>query len=486
MLLPDYSQFIKLASKYNLIPIYAEWLADTQTPISIFKSLDNGKPSFLFESVEGGEKFGRYSFLGFNPLWTFESKNGQNTLHYQNGTTEKLQGPPLKVLSNIINNYQSPDLGLPRYFAGAAGIFAYDLVRQFETLPENLPDELGIPDCSLMFPELVLVYDHVYHTLKTIINTQVDGSPQASYHRAQQLIDRVKKQLSTVHTIPPLTPPMQQDSSFSIKPEANTSKQEFMHAVKKAKGYIASGDILQVVLSVRFRVAKEEETFNIYRRLRNINPSPYMFYVNTGSVVSVGASPEMLAQVENGVVRTRPIAGTRPRGSTAEADLNQEHVLKNDLKERAEHLMLLDLGRNDVSRVCRAGTVSVGQFMEVERYSHVMHLTSAVEGSLRAEEGPFSAFTALFPAGTVSGAPKIRAMEIIEELEKSRRGLYAGAVGYMSLSGHLDTCIAIRTALIKADSVYVQAGAGIVADSDPEKEYEEVVQKASALLKALA
>jgi anthranilate synthase component 1 len=481
---PSREEYLRLAETYNLIPVYSEWVADTETPISVFKRLEPPQPCFLLESVEGGENLGRYSFLGWNPLWTLHYKNGRGVFGDPAGGRKTVTGPPLEILAERLGEYRCPDLNLSRFFGGAVGYFAYDLVRYFEDLPSRAPDDLTLPDLEVMFPGTVLVFDHVQHTLKAIINTAVGERPEETYAGAVALIGRLRTQLAEA---PPDYIPVRATATRPAgEPvRANTTPEAFRAAVRQAKEYIAAGEILQVVLSVRFDLPLEDAPFEIYRRLRSINPSPYLFYLDTGRIIAVGASPEMLVRVEDGAVRTRPIAGTRPRGRDAATDQALERELRSDAKEAAEHLMLVDLGRNDLARVCRAGSVQVPRFMEVERYSHVMHLTSEVAGVLAPGESPLSALRAAFPAGTVSGAPKVRAMEIIEELETNRRGVYAGAVGYIGLNGNLDTCIAIRTAVITGARVYVQAGAGIVADSDPEREYQEVLHKASALLRAV-
>jgi anthranilate synthase component 1 len=481
---PPRKHYLDLAGTHNLIPVFDEWVADTETPISVFKRLKPNGPCFLLESVEGGESLGRYSFLGFDPLWTFEFKDGRGVFRTRDGVEETVRGQPLKILAARFREYRCPDLGLPRFFGGAVGYFAYDLARYLENLPSRAPDDLKLPDCSLLFPETVLIFDHVQHTLKVVVNTRVDRGREQEYDRAVALIRRIRARLAGV---PPAydPPPRPEQLPGGNRVQANTTPEEFKAAVRRAKEYIAAGEILQVVLSLRFRVLLQAAPFDVYRRLRNINPSPYLFYLDIGRTVAVGASPEMLVRVEGDTVRTRPIAGTRPRGRDAASELAHEEELKADAKERAEHLMLVDLGRNDLARVCRPGSVRVRQFMAVERYSHVMHLTSEVQGTLDRGRTPLEALGAVFPAGTVSGAPKVRAMEIIEELEPTRRGLYAGAVGYLGLTGNLDTCIAIRTAVITGNYAYVQAGAGIVADSDPEREYQEVLQKATALLRAV-
>jgi anthranilate synthase component 1 len=483
VLFPNREDYCRLARIHNLIPVFSEWVVDTETPISIFKRLDPPPPCFLLESVEGGENLGRYSFMGFDPLWTFDFRDGTGVFRTADKDEEVVRGQPFEILTERLREYDCPDLGLPRFFGGAVGYFSYDLVRYLENLPSRVPDDLNLPDCSLMFPETVLIFDHVRHTLKVVVNTRVEASPDTAYDRAAAGILRLRERLAGA---PPIYDrPALEQPDLGEQVQVNIRPEEYKAAVLRAKEYIAAGEILQVVLSQRFRVRLRATPFEVYRRLRNINPSPYLFYLDTGRVAVVGASPEMLVRMEGATVQTRPIAGTRPRGGDADSDRAHAEDLKADAKERAEHLMLVDLGRNDLARVCRAGSVRVPQFMAVERYSHVMHLTSEVQGVLAPGQTPLSVLGAAFPAGTVSGAPKVRAMEIIEELEPNRRGIYAGAVGYLGLTGDLDTCIAIRTAVIVGNYAYIQAGAGIVADSDPEREHQEVLQKASALLRAV-
>ncbi|MBE0466221.1 MAG: anthranilate synthase component I, partial [Candidatus Desulforudis sp.] len=464
LVLPTAVEYRKLARTHNLIPVFSEWMVDTETPISIFKRISSDGPCFLLESVEGGENLGRYSFMGYDPLWTLDFKDAQGTIRTREGDEETVRGRPLEILAERIGEYRCPDLGLPRFFGGAVGYFAYELVRYLEELPSSAPDDLDLPDCSLMFPETVLIFDHVQHTLKAVVNTRVGDHPDSAYEHGLARLAWLRERLAGGHPAYG-APSFPEDGGGEV--QANMTPGEFKDAVRRAKEYIVAGDILQVVLSKRFHIRLQTSPFEVYRRLRNINPSPYLFYLDTGHAVAVGASPEMLVRVEGDTARTRPIAGTRPRGRDPVSDQAHADDLRTDAKECAEHLMLVDLGRNDLARVCRSGSVRVPQFMTVERYSHVMHLTSEVQGTVDPEKDPLAVLGAVFPAGTVSGAPKVRAMQIIEELEPNRRGIYAGAVGYLGLTGTLDTCIAIRTAVIIGDQAYVQAGAGIVADSDP-------------------
>ncbi|MDI6710980.1 MAG: anthranilate synthase component I [Bacillota bacterium] len=483
MIYPRYEEFRELARTYNIIPLAEEWLVDTETPISVFQKLSaTRKVAFLLESVEGGERMGRYSFIGLDPAWELRIKDGQSVLSGKDGQAAALDGHPLDVLRGLMARYRSAPFPRPlRFHGGAVGYLAYDFVRYLERLPAANPDDLGLPDGFFLFPRTVLVFDHLRHTLTVVHNAPVEGDPAETFDAGCRDIAAVRELLARpVGVSPPET--------WERPPAALRSGEDhvrFASMVRRAKEYILAGDILQAVLSRRVSAPLREAPLTVYRHLRSLNPSPYMFYLDAGNHVILGASPEMLIRVENDRVFTRPIAGTRPRGRDAAEDAALAAELLADPKERAEHVMLVDLGRNDLARVCLPGSVRVNQLMEVEYYSHVMHITSEVEGQLAPGFDALDALAAAFPAGTVSGAPKIRAMEIIEELEPERRGIYAGAVGYLSLSGDLDTCIAIRTLVIKDGTAYVQAGAGIVADSDPDREFQEVSHKAAALVQAI-
>ncbi|MDA8096228.1 MAG: anthranilate synthase component I [Clostridia bacterium] len=473
-----------MAETYNLIPVHREVLVDTETPISIFLKLLDRKPCFLLESVEGGEALGRYSFIGLNPSWIYTHQAGVGTV---NGVDlpegrPALSGSPLDSLRKLVGRYRiPPEHGLPRFFGGAVGYFGYDFVRTLEDLPDKTCTD--VPDCAFVFPKVVLIFDHVRHSLRLVANSTVASSPVESYREAVGDIEEI---LALIQARPG-DPNHNSDRTAAEQPllRSNLSREEFKDRVVRAKEYIRQGDILQVVLSRRFTVPCTGTGLDVYRRLRFLNPSPYLYYLDFGDTLVVGASPEMLVRVEDGKAYTRPIAGTRRRGTDPREDAWLAEDLLGDEKERAEHVMLVDLGRNDLSRVCVAGSVEVTQFMNVERYSHVMHLTSQVEGRLQDGHDALSALAAAFPAGTVSGAPKVRAMEIIDELESGCRGIYAGAAGYIGLNGNLDTCIAIRTVVIRDGEAIIQAGAGIVADSDPEREAEEVRHKAAVLIKAV-
>ena len=467
------------------VPVFRRLGADLLTPVSAFLKLRGHEPgAFLLESVEGGEKLGRYSFLGVRPYLTVEVRNGQVT-QQRAGTGVPASAPAdfFATMRQLLRRYhpvQVPEL--PRFTGGAVGYLGYDMVRQLERLPAPPPDDLGLPDARWNFYDTVVAFDHVRHQLVLMAGVFVapDTNPRAAYDEAVARLDALTDTLSHA--------PLEAPEPVSL-PEAplasNFTREDFCRAVCRAKDYIYEGDIFQVVLSQRFATPYAGDRFNLYRALRQVNPSPYLFYIDFGDLALIGSSPEVLVRVEHGRAEVLPIAGTRPRGRTPEEDRALEAELEADPKEQAEHLMLVDLGRNDLGRVCRFGTVQVERFAFVVRYSHVMHLVSLVAGELDPRYDALDALAACFPAGTVSGAPKVRAMEIIDELEPTRRGIYAGAVGYMDFSGNLDTCIAIRTMVVRNGTIYVQAGAGIVADSDPEREYEETVNKARALVEAM-
>lgn len=493
MLYPDLETFKILCSKGNLIPVYSEILADTETPVSATLKL-GGSPSFLLESMVGGEKWARYSFLGSNPsriikgwgkkIEVKDSKTGVKTIESEN---------PLEVIKNELEIYKPVDVnGLPRFFGGLVGYIGYDMVRFFEDIPDKKKKGLDLPDVFLMVTDTVVIFDNFKGKIKVVSNAHLNNrSPEDAYKEAETKIYTIVKKLQRGIFKKPSRRRKKTKSSLSAHfgtskyISSYASKDAFKEAVLKAKEYIFSGDIVQVVLSQRFENKSKVDPFNIYRALRVINPSPYMYYIDCGEAKLVGSSPEILVRLEGKKITLRPIAGTRRRGLTEEEDKELESELKSDPKEIAEHIMLVDLGRNDVGRVAEIGSVKVTELMEVERYSHVMHLVSNVEGILKDGLDAFNVLGACFPAGTVTGAPKVRAMEIIEELEPIKRGPYAGAVGYISYSGNMDTCITIRTLIIKGEKIYVQSGAGIVADSLPDKEYEETVNKAMGMMKAV-
>jgi len=486
MIFPSLDEFKKKLSNGNLIPVWKEVLADFDTPVSAFRKIETGKYSFLLESVEGGEKWGRYSFLGTEPSVIFRSK-GRDIEIIEDGKSRKHKGDPVDSLRELLSRYKpvtTPEL--PRFHGGAVGYFSYDIVRFVEDLPDLNEDELGLWDALFIITDTVLVFDNVNHKIKIIYNAYVPeaGKAEEAYDKAvskiHDIIARLRKPVSPYDE--------EKDEAKQVTETelvSNFEKEDYKKAVLKTKEYIKAGDIIQAVISQRWKAPLEVQPFDLYRALRVLNPSPYMFYLNTETEILVGSSPEVMVRVEDGEVESRPIAGTRPRGKTEEEDLELEKDLLSDPKERAEHIMLVDLARNDLGRIAETGTVKVDELMTIERYSHVMHIVSNVIAKLKPDCDAFDVVRATFPAGTLSGAPKVRAMEIIEEMEPSRRGAYGGAVGYFSFSGNMDTCITIRTFVIKEDNIYIQAGAGIVADSDPEREYQESVNKVKALVKAI-
>jgi anthranilate synthase component 1 len=481
---PDKEGFLGLAQRYNIIPVFREMTADTETPVSLFKKLAQGPESFLLESVEGGERWGRYSFIGHRSRLGIRIRGEEIETRSGDGEYNKLHGQPFVYLKDLMAGFRSVAVdGLPRFFGGLVGYMGYDMVRFFEHLPPSGPDDVGMPDAAFMMPEEVIIYDNLTQTINVVVNCYVPGDvdPEDAYQQAIEQIEETEKRLHASMPSQPRPKGTRQDLTLT----ANMDRAQFENIVGRAKQYIEQGEAIQVVLSQRFHTDLCSEPFEIYRALRRVNPSPYMYYLQLNGETVIGASPEVLVRLEDGRVALRPIAGTRPRGKDAEEDRRLEEELRGDAKEQAEHIMLVDLGRNDVGRVATVGTVEVKDLMIVERYSHVMHLVSHVEGDLAPGLDMFDVLRACFPAGTVSGAPKVRAMEIINELEPTRRGLYAGAVGYFGFSGNMDFCIAIRTLLVCDGRVYLQVGAGIVADSDPALEYEETVNKGKALVKAL-
>ncbi|MDO8746316.1 MAG: anthranilate synthase component I [Thermodesulfovibrionales bacterium] len=487
MLYPDVKEFKSLCRKGNLIPVYREILADFDTPVSAFLKIGKS-PSFLLESVVGGEKWARYSFLGTNPSKVIKGRGKKIEIRERGKKPVVFEADdPVDVLKKEIALYKPVDVpGLPRFSGGLVGYMGYDMVRFFERVPDSKKPGIDLPDMFFMLADTMLIFDSLKQKIKIVSNVHVDGeSPAKAYKEAVEKIDDIVERLRKFRV---------KSLKFKVKTK-NTKQQKFAssfktkeafeEAVLKSKAYIAAGDIFQVVLSQRFERKSDVEPFDVYRALRVINPSPYMYYIDTGDTEIVGSSPEILVRVEDKKIVLRPIAGTRKRGETDAEDKALEKELKKDPKEMAEHIMLVDLGRNDVGRVAEKGSVNVTELMAVERYSHVMHMVSNVEGNLVSGLDAFDVLRACFPAGTVTGAPKVRAMEIIDELEPIKRGPYAGSVGYFSYSGNMDTCITIRTLIIKDGKVYVQAGAGIVADSVPEREYAETVNKAMGMMKAV-
>jgi anthranilate synthase component 1 len=482
MITPDRLTFKKLCSRGNLIPVYTEIPADVETPVSAFlKVAGKAKRGFLLESVEGGENMARYSFLGADPAETVAVRGGV-VEHTCGGQTRILShgGDPMQAIRGLMARYKPVKLpGLPRFHGGLVGYMAYDLVRYFERLPERNPDDLGLPEALFFFTDNFLVFDHVRHVILVVSNVHVTGSPDQAYAAALVQIRRLVGLLAK-----PL-PAAGKPGAGKVRLKSNTSKPRFLENVRRAKEYIRAGDIFQVQISQRLSGTAPAKPFDVYRALRTVNPSPYMYYLRFPECELIGSSPEILVRREGSVVSTRPIAGTVRRGEDEAADRLQEARLLGDPKERAEHIMLVDLGRNDIGRVCQYGSVHVPELMVIERYSHVMHIVSHVQGTLRPGLDQFDVLAAAFPAGTVTGSPKIRAMEIIEELETTRRGPYAGAVGYFDYGGNLDTAIIIRTLVYQQGRFHLQAAAGIVADSSPEREYQETLNKMRALVQAL-
>ena len=484
MYFPDLQTFTALAAKGNLIPVYREIMADMDTPVTAFKKIDDGSYSFLLESIEGGEKWGRYTFLGASPSVVIRSR-GEMVEILKSGASpvSYVTKDPLGEVRNYLSRFKPVEVeGLPRFFGGAVGYLGYDMVRFFEDLRGGKPAEIGAWDSCFLITDTLLIFDSVRQKIKVIANAHLEGtSPEEAYAKALARIDALIARLKS----PLLASPAAKSSGKKIALNSNVGRDVFEAAVEKAKEYVRSGDIIQVVLSQRFSGELTVDPLDIYRVLRTLNPSPYMFFLRMDDTLVVGASPEVMVRKEGDRVELRPIAGTRPRGATPEEDRRLEEELLADPKERAEHVMLVDLGRNDLGRVCKTGTVRVSELMTVERYSHVMHIVSNVQGEIAGEMDAFDLVRATFPAGTLSGAPKVRAMEIIDELEPSCREIYGGAVGYFSFSGNMDLAIAIRTLVIKDGKVHLQAGAGIVADSDPASEYQETVNKAMAVVKAI-
>lgn len=503
MYYPEESEFKELSKKGNFIPVCREILADLETPVSAFMKLGKEEFSYLLESGEKGEKLGRYSFLGSNPTLIFKSK-GKKVEIIRKGKKEAKTLPkekdPLELLKEIMSEYKAVNLpDLPYFSGGAVGYIDYDMIRFWEEIPQENPDDLNLPDSLFMLGYALLIFDHLNHKIKIISYALLDKKEPAeiSYKKAKERIDEIIAKLkrplpSGDKNIPPHPGSLltgerkeREEKKIDTQIQSNITSQAFQEKVKKAKRYIEEGDILQVVLSQRLKRKVSASSFDIYRSLRSLNPSPYMYYLRCGDFEIVGSSPEILVKMEEKEVVLRPIAGTRRRGKN---NLEDETLIKDllaDPKEKAEHIMLVDLGRNDMGRVCEYGTVKVTELYTVEKYSHVIHLVSNVQGKIREGMDQYDLLRACFPAGTVSGAPKVRAMEIIEELEPCARGPYAGALGYFSFSGNMDTCIIIRTIIIKKGIAYIQAGAGIVADSRPESEYKETLNKASALIKAI-
>lgn len=479
-------EFRALAAEGNLIPLYREILADYETPVSAFAKIDHGPTAYLLESVAGGENWARYSFLGSGSSAVIREEKGDLVLiRGKKNLRIQSRGNPLERLRELMEEYRPVTVpGLPRFVGGAVGYFSYDMVRTFEDLPALRKDSLGMPDFAFLLTDTLLIFDNVSQKIKVVANAYLESTKERDIRDAyRHATARIEKMIARLKR--PVRQPRQRRRRKPITFTSNMNKADFEKMVTRTKEYIRSGDIVQAVLSQRWETQIHTTPFQLYRALRVINPSPYMYYLRVAGVELVGSSPETLVRCEDGQISLRPIAGTRRRGQTPEEDQDLARQLLADEKERAEHVMLVDLGRNDVGRVAARGSVKVESLMQVERYSHVMHIVSQVTGQLEKGKSVYDVMRACFPAGTVSGAPKIRAMEIIEELEPTRRGPYAGAVGYFGFSGNMDMCINIRTVVIKGRQAYIQAGAGIVADSNPEHEYEETCNKARAMMKAI-
>lgn len=483
MLYPTLNEVTKLLNEYKITPVFYEVLSDTCTPIHIYNALEqNEENCFILESVDNSQQWGRYSFIGINPKAEITVKNG--TITHTQGADIKTINPehPITYLSHIMEEYRSPVFSnKPKLTGGLIGYFAYDTIRYIEKTVSNSPDnDLDMPDCHLFLYDEIVAFDHLTNKTIIILNISHQGDIAAQYQACQKRADEIAERL---RSYVPLPKPRSAKKEISII--SNVTEEEFTDMVLKAKEHILNGDIFQIVLSQRFEIKNPPEPFDVYRMLRATNPSPYLYYFKNKAYQIAGASPEMLVNVTERIVSTKPIAGTIGRSILEEEDKKLEQQLLSDPKERAEHTMLVDLGRNDVGKVAKFGTVKVTDFMHIERYSKVMHLVSNVTGYLRDDKNALDALMAVLPAGTLSGAPKIRAMQLIDQLENKRRGLYGGTVGYLGFDGNMDTCIAIRTVLFKNNKAYVQAGAGIVADSVPEKEYLETKNKALAVINAI-
>jgi anthranilate synthase component 1 len=485
--LPGFDQFAKAARGVDFVPVYRQLVGDTLTPVSAYCKIQWGACSFLFESVVGGEKIGRYSFLGADPFLQLEAYGHDVVVTDREGTRRYPSDDPLRELESLLERYRAAHLpGLPRFSGGAVGYAGYDVVRYTERLPNAPADDRGLPDLAFAFYDRMVIFDQIRKTVLVVAHAAVgEGDLREAYAAACERVDELCRQLQQGFADLQLTDIDPSAAGGLPTYRSNLTREEFERSVERSKEYIRAGDIFQVVLSQRLGLETQARPLDIYRALRIVNPSPFMFLLKTPNVNLVGSSPEIMVRVEDGVTTIRPLAGTRPRGKTEEEDRRLAEELLADPKERAEHVMLIDLARNDVGRVARYGTVKLSDVMVVERYSHVMHITSNVTGQLPEGKTALDALRAGLPAGTVSGAPKVRAMEIIDELEPHRRGPYAGAVGYVDFTGNMDTCIALRTLVMQGQTAYVQVGAGIVADSVPASEYEETLNKARGLLTAI-
>lgn len=486
MIHPTFEEYRRLAKQGNLVPVYQELLMDLETPLSFFKRLERDRYSFLLESVEGSERWARYSFLGTRPYRIFKAKGNRIEIIEKRQKRVLQSESPLKALEQLLGDCQAVTVpGVPPFFGGAIGYVAYNAVEQLHEIANTQKDPLEMPEVFFVFVQTLIAFDNLKHTIKVIDNIRIDPKTdlRQAYDRATR---RIRKVIASLQKKPRgIEPRDVSQGQAGRKFHSNLTRVAFESAVLKAKEYIKAGDVIQVVLSQRLETETATDPFEVYRALRFINPSPYMFYLELEDLRVIGSSPETMVRLTAGLIELRPIAGTRPRGATPEEERRLEAELLADPKDRAEHIMLVDLGRNDVGRVAEIGSVEVNELMAIERYSHVIHIVSNVRGKLAAGKTAFDLFVAAFPAGTVSGAPKIRAMQIISELEPDKRGLYAGAIGYFGYNGNLDTCIVIRTIVMKGKKVFINAGAGIVADSDPAMEYEETLNKARAMLKAV-
>jgi anthranilate synthase component 1 len=486
MVTPDYSEFAQLARNFTLVPVVKSVSADLLTPVSAFLAIAEREPNaILLESVERGEQIGRYTFLGARPYMKVEA-HGPEIFITRGRSQERRRGNVFSVVKELLREHRSAIIpGLPPFTAGAVGYFSYDVVRQLENIGNRAKDDLKVPDCALMFFDRLLAFDHLRHQIHIIATADVSReNGKKAYERSLSDIAHLEKKL-TSRLRPEHWQFRSRKNMGRLKVQARTTQMQFQRNVERAKEYIAAGDVFQVVLSQRLDFIPQVDAFNLYRALRTVNPSPYLYFLKFGDTQVLGSSPEMLVRVTGRKLEYRPIAGTHPRGRDEAEDVRLEQQMTEDEKERAEHVMLVDLGRNDLGRVSEYGSVKVRDLMYVERYSHVMHLVSALEGRLRDDLDALDAFAACFPAGTLSGAPKVRAMQIIEELEPVRRGIYGGSVLYADFAGNLDSCIAIRTMVLQGRRAYLQAGAGIVADSDPAKEFQETLNKAQAVIKAV-
>ena len=486
MIQPSFKDFCRLAKQGNLIPVYQELLMDLETPLSFFKRLERDQYAFLLESVEGSERWARYSFLGTRPHLIFQARGNKVEISTNGKSKTFPSDSPLKLLEELLRGCEPVTVpGVPPFFGGALGYVSYNAVEQFHDIPNGKTDPLEMPEIFFLFVQTLVAFDNLKHTIKVIDNVRIDK--ETNLRRAyDQATSRIRKVISSLQKKPRgIEPRNLGEGNGKRKFRSNLSPDAFKSAVERAKDYIKAGDVIQVVLCQRLETETPTDPFEIYRALRFINPSPYMFYLELGDLRVIGSSPETMVRLTGDTIELRPIAGTRRRGVTAEEERTLEADLLADPKERAEHIMLVDLGRNDVGRVAKIGSVEVNELMAIERYSHVIHIVSNVRGQLAAGKTAFDLFVSAFPAGTVSGAPKIRAMQIISELEPEKRGLYAGAIGYFGYNGNLDTCIVIRTIVMKGKRVFINAGAGIVADSDPALEYQETLNKARGMLKAI-